>query len=237
MLRTTLLLLPLVVLVAFVLSCGIPQTVYLPPVDSVTVELGSVAVFEHDTSNYPSGNFQGYEVYYKFYSFDTDLEEGPFADDRQTLMAASPGTAAVKSAGYYRVTEQGNPQGGDPPLIEIDLGEPDERYDIRLEFPITISTSYEIVATWLDDAPEESPVNLVRDPNVNPLLGELTFEPDDIRLDVEGDDVPENITAFSGKIHMGLVVLAYGIDYERTFAQIYSQPVVSEEPLEIIIQE
>jgi hypothetical protein len=225
-----------------VISCGIPQsTIILAPVEAVNVELaGSVAVFEHDSDNYPGDSFLGYEVYYKFYTYDDDPTDGPFAVDREQINESSRGTARLESLGFHRITRKGDSSSDDRPLIKIDLSEPQNPYEIRLQFPVAISASYTIVATWLDGDPTATPpsqVSLVRDPRVDPLVNELTFEPDGIHLDPPDEDVPNGTTAFGGKINMGIAVLAYGADFTALTGPVYSEPVMIDRPLDILVQE
>ena len=50
-------------------------------------------------------------------------------------------------------------------------------------------------------------------------------------------DIPEGISPTDLRIHMAIVVLAYGTDYTGgTFRPLYSDPLIVEQPLEIILQ-
>lgn len=212
-------------------GCGIPQLPYLAPPESETlrVELSTVR-FLHNAQANENANFHGYEIYYKFYSFDASPEDGPFASDRAQVQSATAGPTFLPS-GFYRITEA-DPAQSSLPLIPVDTA---DSIEITVSFPESLVGPYAIAATW-EDAGGPQVVPIVRHPTSGGGIQSKTFEPGDIALDPADPDLASELEASGNTLHMGIVVLAYGVNYDDNFAPIYSVPVMAIDPLLIIVQ-
>jgi hypothetical protein len=65
-----------------------------------------------------------------------------------------------------------------------------------------------------------------------------TFDPDEFELTGENrdPDIPEGTVAVGNQIHMAIVVLAYGIDYDGSINAFHSAPRMADDPVPIIIE-
>ena len=225
-------------------SCGIPtiQVLAAPEVVSWTVAPPTVT-FSHNVIANSTENFIGYELYYKFYQHTPNPSEGEFGDDLSILGGAVPssGTAAVTGQGFRRIWKAGDTV-ANLPLISIQLTEPPTdpatAFEVDIAFPDRVSILFPdpAEAAFLDRTDENS-TKLVRDPDVAPGASGKTFESDDIAIDPNDLDIPAGIPPTDDRIHMAVVILAYGIDYTGgTFQPIYSDPLMAGQPLEIILQ-
>ncbi len=242
----------LVATFAVISSCGIPTTQFLGPPDGDTVSWTvspPTVTFSHNDAENSTENFLGYEIYYKFYQFLPDPMNGEFGSDYAALVGAAPGSGktAVEARGFHRVFEAGDTV-GDLPLVGIETPDPpidpSTKFDVEIAFPYRPSalSPAPALAVLLDrNAPTGSDqlgsVQLVRDPLGGTGLSEKSFESDDISTAPPDLDIPLGIPQTDAVIHMAIVVLAYGIDYTGgNFETLYSDPLIIEEPLEIILQ-
>lgn len=237
-------------------ACGIPTIQYLGPPDPREVEVLSFApprvVFTHNTADNDTGNFLGYEVYYKFYSYQADYDQGPFGTDYDFFdtTASGAGISTIENRGFYRVSSLGETPGTtSPPLIEIPPDQTDVEFQVTLEFPnANAASNPEPARLSLIDPDTPGTVTafeLIRDPDLFAGLIDINFaedigfESDDISTDPNDPDVPADIPETDLYLHMGLVLLAYGSDYDNpsgaTFGPLYSDPLMLDIPLRIII--
>ena len=240
----------LVAILALVVSCGIPTSPFLGSLDREDVVWSVFAppsvTFAHNVTDNSTENFRGYEIYYKFYQYTPAPLEGEFGADRAVLDAAASGSgkSTVEAHGFRRVWEAGDIVGA-PPLISIAPSESATAFDVELIFPDKISALLPPDPVPPDPtipAPASAlflggNVELVRDPQGGTEPTGKTFESDDISTDPNDPDVPAGISPTDDRIHIAIVILAYGIDFTGgTFGSIYSDPFMVEEPLEIILQ-
>ena len=226
----------LVVALVFVLSCGIPQFLYLEPPVFVSIDsVGATFVFSHvpgDPGNDES--FLGYEIYYRFY--DPSTSETAATTDAAAIEAAAPGNVVVvlQGRGYRRIYPEIE---SIKPLLKIaSADKQDSTLDVTVTFPTTQSdrSGTPASAVWKAYPPEV----LLRDQGFAESYGDETFFSVDIdaepAADPEDEDVPPLLAGPPGQVHMGIVVIAYGIDYDGTIAEIYSDPLVITEPTNLI---
>ena len=233
---------------AAISSCGIPTTHFLGPPNQDTVSWSVFAppsvTFAHNVTDNSGENFVGYEIYYKFYQHTANPSDGDFGDDYATLAAAAPGSGITtlqdSAFGFRRIWKAGDTV-VNLPLISINSTEPPTDpatpFDVESVFPDRISalSPDPAQAIFLDRTGENS-IKLVRDPEAAPGPSGKTFESEDISTDPADPDIPAGIPPTDDRIHMAIVILAYGLDYAGgTFQPLYSDPLIVEQLLEIIL--
>jgi len=217
--------------------------------------------FAHNTidNSDRNENFLGYEVYYKFYPFLPVPMEGDFGNDYAAVdgAAAASGKTTVEGRGFRRIWKAGDTVAYLPLIARDDRDPATEDADasdgfyVQILFPDRPSASSPYPATahaYFHDEdgvpvvdgegfPIVKSVLLVRDPQAATGPSGKTFESDDIATDPNDLDVPAGIPPTDDRIHMAIVILAYGTDVtDGTFGPLYSKPIMIEQPLEIILQ-
>lgn len=230
---------------AVISSCGIPTSQFLGPPDREDVSWSVFApptvTFAHNVTDNSGENFRGYEIYYKFYPYLPAPMDGEFGTDRTALNAAASGSgkSTLDALGFYRIFGRLPPEeDGEivevPPLISIDQADSATPFPVELLFPNRVSVLSPDSARTLFLT---STVYLLRDQQAGTLLSEKTFESDDLSTDPNDPDIPAHIPPTDDRIHMAIVIMAYGTDFTGgTFESIYSDPLIVEQPLEIILQ-
>ena len=211
-------------------SCGInPPTEFLgaPEIEFIkhSVFAPPSITFAHNVADNDVEEFLGYEVYYKFYQYSPTPASGGFGNDLATIDADfSRGPGNLLAAGFRRVLDADMDML--PPLIKVDSDDAGTNFDVVLTFPDKAVSPLPAKAEFL-----EAIVTLLRPPEVKPDFTESTFESDDMSA---GDlDIPTGIPPTDDRIHLGIVILAYGRDVTVTFQPIYSEPLMVEVPLEL----
>lgn len=246
----------LVAAFAVISSCGIPtsgitRVLGAPEEDPPPTVTGQTVTFRHNFTDNNIPDFLGYEIYYKFYPYLAVPADGGFGADLSVLRDAPPGsgTATVTGRGFRRIWKASDTV-ANLPLIPLDDGDPDTLdptastdFYVKILFPDRPSASSPdpAVAHFVDVNevrlfPDRS-IEPVRDPAAAPGPSGETFESDDISTNPNDPDIPAGIPLTDDRIHMAVVILAYGIDYTGgTFQPIYSDPLMLDQPLEIILK-
>jgi len=232
-------------------ACGIPTTEFLGPPDATATAYQANppnVTFPHNTLDNSTDNFLGYELYYKFYAYSTDPNEGQFGDDYGVISTAAPGRGkiTVEERGFHRIRkslDSATPEeSNQPPLIAVDQADKTIAFQVVITFPdkpsasspVPASVRAEVISTG-DPVGEE--IFIIRARDASAIEQPLTFESDDISIDPPDADVPAGILTRATPLHMVLVILAFGTDYTGgTFQTLYSDPLMIENPLEIFLQ-
>lgn len=212
----------------FLSSCGIPQFIVLQEPEFVSLpSLTNVITLGHSTDN-DIDDFLGYELYYKFYDPATAAVQ--FAADATSIGGAGPGTtlSVIGQRGYLRVFP--SPDTGQIPSIQVSALQRAQDFTLDISFPVDdLDTTPARV-----DSTSSPPIDqiLVRDVSTVTGLDEGFTSVD---LDFDDADVPAiDPPPADGRVPMGIVVIAYGVDFTNgTFAQVVSSPLIIPELLEI----
>jgi len=237
------------ILVFVILGCGIPTTEFLGAPDSTLVEynvqLASLS-FPHNNVDNTTDNFLGYELYYKFYEHSSQPLDNEFGSDLSAVNNSAPGSGktTLDDRGFFRIRESvvtGVPGEVDqPPLLPVDSGDRTTAFEVRVKFPdvplspVAANLQTHLIADGSEFGPE---IELARAREASPLEIELGFESNDISIAPPDLDVPSGIITRDTPLQMAIVILAYGTNFTGgTFATLYSDPLMIELPLEIVLQ-
>lgn len=212
-------------------GCGLPQYTYLAPVVLDSVDTGTTVIaFTHDQANDVDG-FSGYDLYYKFYNEDTTTST--FSSDRTKIETALPGnvTTTLTALEYRRATRTDSV---DQPTIPINAIERASDFIITIQFQFGAGDPAK--QAQIIDTPQLTGIAPFLRANDVVLSGEKGFRPGDI---VPGDDADVPPTTSPTIVHLGIAIVAMGINFE-TFNRIYSSAIVASgtanEPLELNYQ-
>lgn len=213
-------------IVAFVLAgtaCGIPSTSYLPPVspDTIIQPIGGETDFFFDIPDNTNANiFEGFEIYYKFFSSEDEDAPGVEGD------ASLPSPVSLQSlisSGYSRLADSREDVATFPdypliPLAEIltDPAGPADGFTIELNFSNEGSSLPSI--QMANDITTQFSRSLYATPAQRQLKG---FSPSDFLLN-DSDLPPEFNPQANFDISIALYVLGYGNDYTTLSFNIHS---------------
>ena len=216
----------IVVVAALGLGCGLEVVAFLssPVVPSPTDGIVPEYQFEQNADTDPL-IFQGFELFYKFYTPDPDTYRSAYEEDMTAVtgqFTSSP-DRVLRSRGYARVV---NPERDDPgnpqlPLLEVPTEYRDDMFDVNVVFP----------GDGVTPAPGTATLQFDDDTLIVPLYRSIrgtttefaSFSPNEVQS--SDADVPNTI-ADTTNIALGLVVIAFGRD-RSTFPAppLYSEPV------------
>ncbi|HUX51569.1 MAG TPA: hypothetical protein VMW73_12275, partial [Spirochaetia bacterium] len=212
-------------------SCGLPTPSYLAPPLSGGAGLNNTFTFTNDGVNNNTGDFYGYELYYKFYSA---VGTSSLSTDQAAIQTSTtPGTALLTSEGYIPILPNIDPGAvRSLPLIPFDATQRALPITVKLDFQGFTGSVVQATATLSDGTPS---IELKRNappgyaqPTIT-LSGGTTvlkgflsnnYASTDSDLSSVSLTTPTNSSA---SVTLAVVVLAYGVDLS-TLSAIYSTP-------------
>ena len=211
-------------------SCGLPTPSYLaPPISGGPIQSGQgTFAFTNDAVNNNTGNFYGYELYYKFYSVSgtTSLASDTAAIETST----TPGTALLTSEGYIPVLPNIAPGTVRTlPLIPFDATQRAQPITVTLDFQGSTGSVLPAKATLSDGTPfielkRNGPMIVLSSGTGTPVLkGFLAGNFGSGTPNYESTDSDLTGVSLTGSVTLAVVVLAYGVDLS-TLSAIYSTP-------------
>jgi len=211
-------------------SCGLPTPSYLAPPLSGGAGLNNTFTFTNDGVNNNTGDFYGYELYYKFYSAGGTSSLS--TDQAAIQTSTTPGTALLTSEGYIPILPNIAPGAvRSLPLIPFDATQRALPITVKLDFNGS-QTLVQATATLSDGTPS---IELKRNAPVGSLPPTITlsggttvlkgflsnnYASTDADLSSVSLTTPTNSSA---SVTLAVVVLAYGVDLS-TLSAIYSTP-------------
>ncbi len=202
-------------------GCGLPTISYLAEPLNAGLGLGNTFHFTHDSTNNNTGDFLGYQVYYRFY--DSSSASNLTTDQNDIESSTTPGIALIQSRGYRQILpDQTAGLPVTPPLIPFTTAEKAQPIVVTLDFNPDITTPIDATASTSDGV---LTVKLKRNnpvypaPNTDTLKSFLTND-----YTTVDNDIPPDVTLGSGSVTIALVVVSYGFDF-ASFTPMYSVPV------------
>lgn len=196
--------------VQVLLACGIETIPYLIPPEPKTPlppdKLRFAASSQHDQTE-----FQGFELYYKFYTLSEEIE------------VAVSSHLSLEPAGFFRINSEDDTRDNiDKPLIKIHLGDRGKDYTVTIDF----SDEPKITLDFLEPVVTDTNINIRRgayegdDFLLQPFKNFLDVDIDDFDLD---DNVQRELMDItSAYVKLAIYVLSYGEGLY--FNQIHSAP-------------
>ncbi|MFN2311190.1 MAG: hypothetical protein ABR590_03945 [Spirochaetia bacterium] len=205
-------------------GCGLDVVPFLYPPESPST-IGSGVQFLHDTRNNDapqSDNFQGYEIYYKFYDFgDGGSGETQLQNDRDAIEAdpEPPGTARLSSRNFRRLQSLRNDGSlqAQLPLIPVSIG---SSPSIQLRFSGVADNPGAVLLRNNNETDATTLVRAVNDANAQPRA----FYGVD-KYDADHPDIPNTIDLTDGggaNLRIAFYAVAYGV--QPDFRPLYSTP-------------
>jgi len=204
-------------------SCGLPTPSYLAPPISGGTSLTYTFTFTNDAVNNNTGNFYGYELYYKFYSASGTTSLA--SDTAAIVTSTTPGTALLTSEGYIPILPNIAPGTVRTlPLIPFDATQRAQPITVTLNFNGS-QTLIQATATLSDGTPS---IELKRNGPVGYLPPTITSSGTHVLkgfLSNNYSSADSDLTGvtLNGSVTLAVVVLAYGVDLS-TLSAIYSTP-------------
>jgi hypothetical protein len=206
-------------------GCGLDVVPFLYPPESPSI-IGSGVQFLHDTRNNDapqSDNFQGYEVYYKFYDFGATANgEAQLQNDRDAIEAdpEPPGTARLTSRNFRRVRSLRNDGSLQTqlPSVPVSIGSSPA---IQLRFSGVADSPGAVLLRNNDEANATTLVRAVNDGDAQPRA---FYGIDEYAADHA--DIPNTIDLTDGDSGADLRIAFYAVAYgvQPDFRPLYSTP-------------
>jgi hypothetical protein len=215
-----------------ILACGIPSTSYLPPVplSGVVYPLPSETLYtfsapDPDTTN--SDIFEGFEIYYKFFTEAEAADRDVIDENGDTALSASVSKTELVNAGYVRLASAAEiaSELPDVPLIELTTVEKDDPdFAVSLNFSNVSPSRPE----YLDPLyPASSAGNFRFSRTLANSSGNRILKGFAATDFAAGDsDLPTNFDpAAESFLYITLYVLSYGNNFDAFDFDIYSTAV------------
>ena len=205
-------------------GCGLDVVPFLYPPESPST-IGSGVQFLHDTRNNDapqSDNFQGYEIYYKFYDFgDGGNGQTQLQNDRDLIEAdpEPPGTSRLTARNFRRLRPLRNDGSLQTqlPLVPVSIG---SSPSIQLRFS---GVAGDPGAVLLRNNDETNATALVRAVNDGDAQPRAFYGVDQYAADHA--DIPDTIELTDGggaNLRIAFYAVAYGV--QPDFRPLYSTP-------------
>jgi len=195
-------------------GCGLNDYpyIYAPEVSALTGSPGIIKIYNR-SDNDPDV-FQGYELYYKFYNYDSSISDRT-SDYKNLFSVEEPEPSDLANLGFKRINTVSNPDLKTPyPMIAVDYSDRDSSFEIILDFS-RVSDITEVIPTVNYSGYDELYLyRIVIDPDNTDYY--KTFIKSDISKD-DDSDISYN------RVSLSLFVFSYG-KYDRVY-NIYSKPV------------
>ncbi|MFP4382578.1 MAG: hypothetical protein ACLFSE_00925 [Spirochaetia bacterium] len=204
-------------------SCGLARYPTILPPEQIQAPGDILNEFEflHDPENDPD-IFLGYELYYKFYTDLSNIENETYNEDtayiENNAVFGSNVPNILQARSYFRITSP-EVQAEAKPLIRFSLAQETEQTKVTVSFePNPDYNPEEAYAFW----GETDVITIQRSVsgtagNFEPFLNEY--------YDADDADIPEDYDPVNPDLSIALYAVSYGIDTTE-FRSFYSEPLL-----------
>jgi hypothetical protein len=205
------------------LSCGLAQypTLLRPRQTESPGDILDEFIFIHDPAN-DIDIFQGYELFYKFYTAqglenDVYREDTAYIENNAVFGSNVPNILSSRS--YFRVTSPSIPS-DTKPLISFSSSEKQEETEVIVGFePNPVYNTDEAYAAWGGNSiiTIRRSISDTGDDEKKPFLPEM-YDPEDT-------DIPDAYDPLDPSLSIALYTVTYGYDFSQ-FRYFYSEPLL-----------